>query len=331
MKYEVDKKQHEITVSKNVLAGGVAPVGISTYSRIEHLKNTIKALKNNVLAADTEIYCFSDAPKPGDENAVVEIRRFLHSICGFKEVHVVERLQNNRVLNNRGGMQQLLQKYGKVIWIEEDVETAPGFLSFMNEGLIAYADDPSVVSLTGYCPPIRIPKNYEFDSFPLKRFCAWGFGTWSSKFDPFGFEVDRSVGLEFLKNYAEVKRFVTNGEDMKKMLEMEVERQIDALDVKVMFHQFVNNLYTIYPKKSLVQNNGFDGTGLHCSTTDAFTHKSLWDKTADFKLLRKLELNKEIEEANRNFRKISFRRKMKTAINKTVLTPIASKVMNAFK
>ncbi|MGB5706785.1 MAG: hypothetical protein WBM41_08120, partial [Arenicellales bacterium] len=200
-----------------------------------------------------------------------------------------------------------------------------------NEGLIAYADDPSVVSLTGYCPPIRIPENYEFDSFPLKRFCAWGFGTWSSKFDPFGFEVDRSVGLELLKNNAEVNRFVTNGEDMKKMLEMEVERQIDALDVKVMFHQFVNDLYTIYPKKSLVQNNGFDGTGLHCGTTDAFTHKSLWGKTADFKLLRKLELNKEIVEANRNFRKISFWRKMKAVINKTGLTPIANKVMNAFK
>jgi hypothetical protein len=45
----------------------LAPIGVSTYSRINHLKQSIEALQKNTLAKESELYIFSDAPKPGDD------------------------------------------------------------------------------------------------------------------------------------------------------------------------------------------------------------------------------------------------------------------------
>ena len=52
------------------MQSNLAPIGISTYSRIHHLQKTVEALKNNLLASQSELFIFSDAPKAGDEEIV---------------------------------------------------------------------------------------------------------------------------------------------------------------------------------------------------------------------------------------------------------------------
>ena len=135
----------------------LAPIGISTYCRLNHLKQTIIALQRNTLAKESELYIFSDAQKQGDEERVAKVREYIYTIDGFKKIHIVERKTNGRVANNRGGMKHLLEKYGKMIWLEEDIVTTSGFLQFVNEALEFYKDDERIISITGYSPPIKIP------------------------------------------------------------------------------------------------------------------------------------------------------------------------------
>ena len=65
----------------------LAPIGVFTYSRINHLRQTIEALKNNTLARESELYIFSDAAKPGDEDKILAVREYIHTINGFKSVN----------------------------------------------------------------------------------------------------------------------------------------------------------------------------------------------------------------------------------------------------
>jgi hypothetical protein len=248
----------------------LAPIAISTYSRINHLKKVIKALQRNTLASKSELYIFSDAPKLGDEEIVRKVRNYIHTIDGFKYINIIERDTNNRVANNRGGIKQLLDKYGKCIFMEDDIVTAPGFLDFINKGLELYKDRSDIFAVCGYTPPINIQNFYKYDIYLSPRFSAWGFGIWKDRYEKIIMKIKDENFEEFLNNKKLVKKFQQGGEDLMRMLKLEVTGKIDALDVKIFYTQFLLNLNTIAPTHSLTNNIGHDGTGIHCGISKKF-------------------------------------------------------------
>jgi hypothetical protein len=288
----------------------LAPIAVSTYSRINHLKQTIEALQKNTLAEESELYIFSDAPKKGDEDIVRKVRRYADSVTGFKKVHVVKRKANGRVKNNRGGIEKLLDSYGKCIFLEDDIVTAPGFLKFMNEALVYYKNSKDILSVSGYTPSLSSLNSYHNDVYKLTRFNAWGFATWCEKFDPFGFDIDNHGVENYIKNSNFKEKFNQNGEDLYEMLMQEYNGNLDALDVKVMFYGFKYNKHTVYPRKSLVQNIGHDGSGTHCGVSNKFHHKELWGKVDKFKFIKDLKIDKNIVKENCKFRSRGLKGKL---------------------
>ena len=252
------------------MANELSPIGVSAYIRLEHLRNTITALRANRLASESELFVFSDAPQPGDEDKVAAVRSYLQTVDGFKSVNIVERSENGRVANNRGGIRMLLDRFGKLIFLEDDIVTAPGFLTFMNQALDKYENNDKVFSITGYCPPIAIPAGYKFDAFFLRRFNGWGFGIWKDRT-----ELIRPVSLgeyrDLIANRGKLRKFNENaGPDVIHGLRLDVKGQIDALDLKMIYAQFIHDKYTVYPAASLVGNIGMDGSGTHCAATGKF-------------------------------------------------------------
>lgn len=304
----------------------LAPIGVSTYSRINHLKQTVEALQKNTLAQESELYIFSDAPQKGDEEIVAKVREYIHTVDGFKKVHIVERETNGRVANNRGGMKQLLDEYGKIIWLEEDIVTASGFLQFMNDALEYYKDDEQILTVSGYTVPLKFLNNYNQDIYILQRFNAWGFATWRDKFDSFSFDIREHGAEDFFSNKIAMKEFQKNGTDMYGMLLKEYTRELDALDVKIMFYEFIYNKYTLYPRKSLVQNIGHDGSGIHCGVNDKFHHGELWDKTENFNFINNLKVDERIRQANYKFRSAGFKRKVKKFTKTIGIYPMLKKL-----
>ncbi len=280
----------------------IAPIGISAYKRLEHLRACIGALQKNILATESDLFIFSDAPKAGDEEAVRNVRAFLKTVKGFKTVQVIERRENNRVFNNRSGHRQLLDAYGKLIWLEEDIVTAPFFLTFINEALHFYEKDGRIFSISGYAPPLEIPDTYHQDSYLLGRFSAWGFATWKARYDKITYHLSSSEVVQNLNNPRFLKQLCKSGVDIPEMLMREVDGEIDALDIKIMYQQALHGWYTLYPKKSLVQNIGHDGSGVHCDRTSKYHHESLWDKSSGFMFNTAIEPVEEIMKANYDFR-----------------------------
>lgn len=287
----------------------LAPIGISTYNRINHLKKTIAALQKNTLAKESELYIFSDAPKSGDEEKVARVREYIHTVAGFKKVYIVERKTNGRVANNRGGIKQLLDSYGKVIWFPDDTLTAPGFLRFMNEALEFYKDDERLFSICGCCMPVPISKDYPHDMYILPRYGGWGGGFWADRyvFDKYISERDYQ---SFISDKTTIKRFNQRcGSEFLSLIEQDVAGNIDAGDVKALFWMFMHDKYTVYPRESLSLNIGNDNSGEHCGKTDRFD--TVLSKKVSFHFVENIQEDANIIATNSRFFRASFMHRIK--------------------
>lgn len=277
-----------------------APVVLPTYVRLSHLVKTISALKSNYLADCSDIFIFSDGPKSGDEAKVAALRSYLRTISGFRSVNIIERDNNCFSENTYGGLKQIVNEYGRVIFLEEDVVTAKGFLTFMNEALEYYEGNDEVFSIAGYAPPIGLPRDYKKDYYFLRRFSAWGFGIWKNRLDL----INQISPLEYdhlMRNKKELNRFVDHGNDMIRLLKLEAYGKLDAFDVRAMYSQYKNNMYTLYPRLSLTLNIGHDGTGLHCKESNRFD-TVLWNKINNYHFDDHVFIDESIKKANKRFR-----------------------------
>ena len=95
---------------------------------------------------------------------------------GFKKIHIIEREKNYGLGNNIiTGVTDIIDVYGRVIVLEDDLITAPFFLQYMNEALDIYAENEKVICIHGYAYPVK--ENLP-DTFFLKGADCWGWGTW---------------------------------------------------------------------------------------------------------------------------------------------------------
>lgn len=175
-----------------------APVGIFTYNRIDTTSKTIELLEQNLLAQDTDVYVFCDGGK--DERTWAEVnalRTYLHSLKPkFKSFQIVEREKNMYVNQNIiGGMQMLLEKYGRVIVVEDDIATSPYFLTYMNEALEHYNDEKRVMSICGFTN-LNIPE--KGDVYLTKHFAGWGWATWADRWKQFRLLPTKEEALSLL-------------------------------------------------------------------------------------------------------------------------------------
>lgn len=283
------------------MLNSLAPIGISTYVRLQHLQICIEALQKNTLAEQSELFVFSDGPKPGDEVRVAAVRSYLQTVDGFKEVHIIERESNSRTANNRGGIEELLNTYGKTIFLEEDVVAAPGFLLYLNDALDFYKDNPSIGSISAYCPPIKIPDTYPYDVFALTRFNPWGMGLWK-RYYRMNTPISEDEYLKLFNDKKRIKMLARSvGQEALPIIQMDFEGKLDAGDMKTIFWQFVDGKLTIYPRKSLVHNIGQDGSGFHMGVTDKWDISEVWNTVRGFEFVRDITIDENIRRAHFNF------------------------------
>lgn len=282
--------------------GGLLPVVVSVYTRVEHFRKCVEALQRNTLAAETRLVICSDAAsRLQDEAAVREVRAIARSITGFRRVDVIERVENMGAIVNAGScFKQVLREHGAGIFMEDDVLTAPGFLAFLNEAFRCYSSDPRVVSITGYCPPIKLPADMINDAFLLPRFKAWGMAISEANYYRLAVNPDREELEAALCNGSLMRRLAMGGVDLVDMLRLQVAGKINAYDVKANYYMATADLLTVYPRKSLVFNCGHDGSGLHCGASNRFD-VAMWEKTEDFRLDPNIALDRAVLKANWKF------------------------------
>ena len=154
-----------------------APVVLFVYNRPSHTRGTVEALQKNLLARESGLFVFADAPKSDEQaESVHEVRQYIRQIGGFKSVAIVEREFNLGLARSIiDGVTAIVNKYGRIIVLEDDMVTSPYFLTYMNEALEKYADDERVASSNGYVYPVDQPLP---EAFFLPGADCWGWATW---------------------------------------------------------------------------------------------------------------------------------------------------------
>ena len=249
----------------------LSPIVLFTYRRIP--EETIESLLQNNLAKESELFIYSDGYKSdADKNDVLEVREYLKTIDGFKNIKIVESPYNKGLANSIiGGVTEVINKYGKVIVLEDDLIVSTDFLEYMNNALDFYKNDQRIWSISGYGPQLPCLKNYNKDLYLSPRGSSWGWATWKDRWNSVDWDVKDFDKLKYNKEMR--KKFELGGDDMYRMLELQMLGKIDSWAIRWCFSQFLQNKYTVYPVKSKVVNDGFkDNKGTHNSG-----RSSKWD------------------------------------------------------
>lgn len=239
-----------------------APISLFVYNRLEHTRRTVDALKKNKLADSCELIIFSDAPKSEIQvDGVKEVRQYIRQIDGFKSIIIVERETNYGLAKSIiDGVAKVVNQYGRIIVLEDDLVTSPYFLTYMNEALEKYAGDNRVVSIHGYVYPVKqsLP-----EAFFLRGADCWGWATWQRGWAHFN--PDGQYLMDELKRRKLIGMFDFNGAySFSKMLKAQIKGSNDSWAVRWHASAFLADKLTLYPGRSLVHNIGNDGSGTHC-------------------------------------------------------------------
>lgn len=239
-----------------------APILLFTYNRLTHTQHCIESLRQNLLAPDSELFIYSDAAKTKEqEDEVHAVRSYLHTIQGFKQITIIERKENWGLARNIiDGVTTQIKKYGKVIVLEDDLVVAPYFLQFMNDALEIYKDEPKVghIQACDFTQDASLP-----DTFLIKWTGSWGWATWErawKHFNPNGKELLHELEARKL-SYT----FDFNGKyGFTRMLRRQIAGKNNSWAIRWNASLFIKDILSLNVGRSLVQNEGFDGSGTNC-------------------------------------------------------------------
>ncbi len=246
----------------------LAPIVLFVYNRPHHTQQTVEALQQNELANESEIFIYSDAPK--NEQAihkVQEVRSYIKSISGFKKITIIERETNWGLAKSIiDGVTSIVNQYGKIIVLEDDLVTSSYFLRFMNEALEMYQDTEKIFGITGYNYPINI--NGLEDIFFMKAENCWSWATWDRAWKYFVKDTDMLINT-FNKHM--IKEFNFNHSiDFWSQVLANKQGKINTWAVFWYATIFINNKLFVFPKTSFVNNIGHDGSGTHCDKNNLY-------------------------------------------------------------
>lgn len=246
----------------------LAPIVLFVYNRPAHTRQTLESLKKNELANKSELFIYSDAPK--DELAILkvaEVRKYIKSIGGFKRIKIIEREKNWGLANSvLDGVTKIVNEYGKIIVLEDDLVTSPLFVMFMNEALEMYEDEQTVASIHGYIYPIDgLPETYF-----IRGADCWGWATWERAWNIFEADGQKLLN-ELIERNLQKEADFNNSYGFTQMLKDQIAGKNNSWAVRWYMSTFLKDMLTLYVGKSLVKNIGLDSSGTHRDSTNIMT------------------------------------------------------------
>ncbi|KAA6324356.1 hypothetical protein EZS27_026308 [termite gut metagenome] len=241
-----------------------APILLFVYNRPVHAMQAIASLQQNALAAQSPLFIYSDAAKDEESRAPVEeTRECIRTVTGFESVTVIEREKNWGLAGSIiDGVTTQVNRFGRVIVLEDDLIVAPHFLQFMNDALETYKDEPKVghIQACDFTQDLSLP-----DTFLIKWTGSWGWATWDKSWKHFN--PNGQALLKELETGKLTHTFDFNGAyRFTRMLRRQIEGKNNSWAIRWNASLFVKGILSLNTGRSLVQNTGFDGSGTNCGS-----------------------------------------------------------------
>jgi hypothetical protein len=196
-----------------------------------------------------------------DMPAICAVRKYIYTIDGFQHITIIERIWNRGLAQSIiAGVSQTLEWHDRVIVLEDDLVVAPYFLQFMNDALETYKDEPRVghIHACDFTQDASLP-----DTFLIKWTGSWGWATWKRAWQHFN--PDGRALLAELKERKLTRTFDFNGNyGFTRMLRRQTEGKNNSWAIRWNASLFLKDVLSLNAGKSLVRNEGFDGSGTNC-------------------------------------------------------------------
>ena len=239
----------------------LAPILVTVYNREKHYKRCIESLKSCDLASKSHLFVAIDAPFIDSDIAANEkIVKYSKNITGFKEVTLFIRPENYGT-NKNGDLarDEIFKNYDRLIMSEDDNIFSTKFLVTINKCLEIYNSRKDIFSVSGWNMPFNFPKKYKNEIYIWQGFSAWGVGIWRDKWKQMNYSLDK------------VQYWLNNEQHVRKLNNVSQHYYYALLDMKrkniihgdgfICSYLIENEMYSIYPRKTLTRNIGHDGMG----------------------------------------------------------------------
>ncbi|MCK6425907.1 MAG: glycosyltransferase family 2 protein [Burkholderiaceae bacterium] len=239
-----------------------APIALFVFDRPEHTRRCLDALARNPEFSDSPLFVFSDGSRQrSDLDRVEAVRRLVHQWP--HPAKTIHEAPANRGLAASviAGVTQLCHRMGRAIVVEDDLVTAPTFLAYMNHALDHYRDDAQVMQISGHMYPVEPAGTHDAVFLPLAT--SWGWATWERAWRHFDPDMTQ---YEALRRDPQLRRRFDADGAMPYFTYLERQRkgQADSWFIRWYLSLFHRRGLVLYPRRSLVRNLGFDGSGVHC-------------------------------------------------------------------
>lgn len=238
-----------------------SPIVLFVYNRISSVRDVVQSLLKNKEASYSDLFVYSDGGKNNEDwERVKEIRGFIKGVSGFKSVTIIERDKNIGLANSIiAGVSEIVEKFGKVIVVEDDLIVSSYFLKYMNDGLNLYKEDDRVGSINAFFYGVSedLP-----ESFFLRLPDSWGWGTWKNRWKLF--EPDAKKLFDEIQNKNLKREFDFDGlYPYSQMLRGQMIGLTDSWAIRWSASLFLRKKLNVYPRAPLVVHIGGESSGTH--------------------------------------------------------------------
>lgn len=275
-----------------------APLAVFAYNRADKIVNCLKALAGNGCAKYSDVFVFCDGPKEGADSSKIDATRKavdeFAATSPFREMQVIKAEKNKGLAASIiDGVTRIVNEYGKVIVVEDDLIVSDKFLSYMNGALDFYEGNSSIGAISAYTYPLKGLKSYNKDVYIMHKGDCWGWATWRDRWNNAAWaDLDYET---YLRDHELRKRFESteNGWDMIMLLQSL--GKVNSWAIRWVLNLLQKGLCTVYPSKSYVTNNGFDGTGTHSNKSEENLYFAKLSDHPEICRFEELEPNLELE------------------------------------
>jgi hypothetical protein len=239
-----------------------APIALFLYARPIETERMLASLMACDGFAASRAHVFADGPASSDKAARVEaVRTLARRMLGEEAAYHFSPVNKGLARSIRDGVGQLLDRFGSVIVVEDDLEFDRRFLRFLDGALHAYSDDPRVMQVSGYqhfhpeLAQLGAPL-----ALPLST--TWGWATWKRAWDDVDWQMQGAEAA--LADRATRRRFNYGGVyDFTTMVARQRTGRINSWGIAFYWSMFKAGRVAIHPSVALVRNNGVHGGGSH--------------------------------------------------------------------
>lgn len=279
-----------------------SPIVVFAYNRAENVKNLLNSLMTNDISKESDLFIFIDGPKNNSD--VLKVNEVINT-CNNKQYQEnfnsvsIEQSDTNKGLANSiiSGVSKVINIYGKVVVLEDDLIVAPYFLKFMNLALDKYETNNKIWSISGFSRNIDYLEKNRFDIYYSVRAQSWSWATWKDRWNSIDWEVNSYDSFKY--NFVKRREFNFGGNDMSSLLDRQQCGYINSWAIRFCYEQFLHNAYTIQPRLTLIQNFGQNGSGTNCNYVremSSISHQDNWN-------FKEFNEDKEINEELKKTRK----------------------------